>query len=139
LTGDQKDLDDALKAVEDAISMAILSDLDRRKLFGVLADQLGSKFKRTGALEALQTAIRKQSDALNSSLLDRITRASILNNMGNMLEWRFQRTGMLDDLDQAISALEDALKLAPFSQHNAAIRSNLGRSLAARYVRTKTS
>ena len=131
-----KNLDAAVEAIEEAMTIVPKDHPERSQLIGTRATVFETRYEWSRSLADLNTAIESNKDALKLTALDHPQRVRYLRNLGSAFGSRFQETGSIEDVNEAILLLKEALELAP-SDHP--IRSNvlnsLGTTLDTRYER----
>jgi tetratricopeptide (TPR) repeat protein len=135
-TGRPKELEAALSACRDAVTVTPLGHPARAGRLSNLAASLGAHFEQTGDVADLEEAISVTREAVNEIPPDSPERAAILSNLAGALHMRFQRFGDLADLDAAIQAVQEAVAVTPPGQTEYAGRTkNLGAALRTRFDR----
>jgi tetratricopeptide (TPR) repeat protein len=114
----------AVNAAVDAISF---NDPDRATKSITIANRLGARFERTGAIDDLNCAIEVAEMAIAASPEDHPNRPSILNDFGVWLYKKFEQTRVISDLNHAVEVAELAVEAAPQNHpHRVSMLNDLG-------------
>ncbi|UXY25984.1 CHAT domain-containing tetratricopeptide repeat protein [Streptomyces sp. HUAS TT20] len=136
-TGDQADLDEAIRLGREASQATPADHPDRAGYLSNLSLALRERFERTGDQTDLDEAIRLGREATQATPADHPDRAAMLSNLAGALQVRFGRTGDQTDLDEAIRVGQEAVEATPAGHPDrATMLSNLGAALRKRFGRT---
>ena len=136
-TEDKQDLDEAIRAFQDAVAATPDDERGRNVMLSSLGGALRTRFDWTGAIQDLDEAIRVGQDAVAATPGDHPRRAETLSTLSKSLQRRFELTGAVQDLDQAIALHSTALDATPENHpYHAERLSELGGQLLLRFRRT---
>jgi hypothetical protein len=107
-TGSLSDLNDAVKASDVALALAMSDDPQRPSCLLNLAVATLTRYKQTGRMADLNRAISASEDALDSMHGGDPTRALCLNIRGTCYSLRFELTYSMDDLTLATTFFQQA-------------------------------
>jgi hypothetical protein len=109
LTGDDRDLDEAISLGRQAAARTRGSDFTGAALLSGLVKALRMRFDDTGRLADLDEAIQIERRVAESSPHDRPYMPPLLSDLGYDLRVRFGQTGSLADLDEAVRVGREAV------------------------------
>ncbi|KAJ5117770.1 hypothetical protein N7448_011402 [Penicillium atrosanguineum] len=130
------DLEEAIRVSRQAVQA---TPNDHPQLIGWLnnlANELESRYDRTGQIDDLEEAIRVSRQAIQATPSNHPEITWLLNSLGNKLGRRYERRGLIEDLDEAIRVYRQAVKTTPDDYLNLIwLLSGLGNMLESRYER----
>ncbi|KAH7884138.1 CHAT domain-containing protein [Phlebopus sp. FC_14] len=133
-SGQEQDLDEAIKRKQDILSRITENDSDYWRLLNNLGNALTTRFELRGYGKDLDEAIRYHGDALLAIPTEDPDRCLLLNNLGGALWTRFEHRGNAPDLDAAIQYLHSALLLTPAGHPNRSVSlNNVATALTTRF------
>ncbi len=134
--GDTADLDAAIEAGQQAVSVTSAGHAALPRRLSNLSLALRARFERAGDSADLDAALTAIRDAVAATPPGPPALPAILSNLGGALQTRFERAGDTADLDAAIEAGQQAVTLTPPGHPSLPGRlSNLGNALRTRYGR----
>ena len=137
-TGVMKDLNEAIRIIEQAINMTSTGHPHLVAMLQKLGFMLGLRYERTGNMGDLNRAVEAADMAVTATPGDHPDQAALLNNLGAWLGRRFERTRVIDDLNRAVEVADMAVVATPPDHPDRARRlSNLGIWLGRRFEQTR--
>ena len=129
-----EDLDAAVKAIEEAITIIPEGQPERPQFLGTRATIFETRYEWSRSLIDLDVAIESNEEALRLTATDHPKRVRYLCNLGLALRCRFQETGEVKKLNAGILLLKEAFELVP-ADHPLRLNvlNNLGTILETRY------
>jgi hypothetical protein len=112
-TGVMKDLNEAIRIIEQAINMTPIGHSHLVAMLQKLGFVLGLRYGWTGNMGDLSRAVEAADMALTATSGDHPDRAALLNNIGPWLGRQFKRTRVIDDLSRAVEVADMAVAAMP--------------------------
>ncbi|KAL2041496.1 hypothetical protein N7G274_005878 [Stereocaulon virgatum] len=142
-TSDPKDLEEAEKQAENAVTAPVYEDGDDKSrwiVYSHLANIIASQFslERTLTADNVNRAYRMAQRAVSQFPEVDSRRPALLNNLASVLQYRFRRSNSQHDLDTAISLVQEGLAaMGPKNEARAMLLSNLSNYLSLKYDYTR--
>jgi CHAT domain-containing protein/tetratricopeptide (TPR) repeat protein len=132
LSGDRRDLDEAIDCAEKAHSLTGSAKLRSRYLF-VLADLLHVRYEVAGAIDDLNQAIDLLNEARTVPGMSRSAEGpGFEGTLGMLLRNRYLRFHRPEDIDEAVRLMSTGVRNDDY--HDPARLTNLGNALLTRYM-----
>lgn len=137
VSGDQADLDEALKLIRRALDVAVADDPMMPVLLLNHAGIRNQRFESRNDVADLDEAIAAGRKALAGFSPPAPQWILASTHVGNALRGRYERTGELADLDEAVAVFKTAAAAVPGGHpRRGGHLSNVGQALLIRYART---
>ncbi|QGJ01998.1 hypothetical protein CEK26_003442 [Fusarium fujikuroi] len=131
-TGTTADLDDSIRACQQAVDDTPINSNDRQRRLQSLCDRLGEK--QTGHDDDFQRAIHVAREAINLTAKSDIGRAVRLSNLSGVYAEAYGKTGNTERLEEAIRIGRDTLAATPDGHPDKALRQRNGETIMDRIM-----